>query len=416
MPPATAKISPTGVDPGPSAEPAQGDPLDRMMDRIGTKYAVDPATGKPVTKPKPDEPAKPAEPKEPVATEPKPGDDKLDDPAKADKADAKTEPTVTPDAKKEKVNPWKRGDEFKSLYEKSEAEVLRLKKLIPNEAELQQKQERFAQLEEQNKQLLEHIRYVDYQKHPEFVEKYEKPYQDAWGRLMRRLSGVGVAQEDGTRRAVEAADILKLSSLPADQVIEQAEAKFGKLGSFVAERVEDLKQLWENKMGALEKAKKDGSEFFQQQEQAFTAQQKELQEFLVQTWTKAVDEIKTHSRYGEYFNPIEGDDEWNAKLEDGTKKVAEALTGDPRDPSLTPEQRATIVKRHAAMRNRAAAFGVQNLKIQRLEAKLAEATEKLKQYETSTPKTEGSQPANGAPQPKDAWSSFDQRIEQYARR
>lgn len=414
MPPATAKISPTGVDPGP--EPAKSDPLDQMMERIASKHAVDPTTGKPATKPKADEPPKPSDPKEP-GTEQKAVDEKVDGAAKTDKsADKAGEPTPATDAKKEKVNPWKRGDEFKALYEKSEAEVLRLKKLIPNESELQQKQERFAQIEQQNQQLLEHIRYVDYQKHPEFQEKYEKPYQEAWGRLMRRLSGVGVAQEDGSRRAVEAADILKLSALPADQVIEQAEAKFGKLGSFVAERVEDLKQLWENKMTALEKAKKDGSEFFTKQEETFTAQQKELQDFLVQTWTKAVDEIKTHSKYGEYFNPIEGDDEWNAKLEDGTKKVAEALTGDPRDPSLTPEQRATIVKRHAAMRNRAAAFGVQNLKIQRLQAKLDEATEKLKQYEASVPKTDGSQPTNGTPTPGDAWGRFEQRLDQYARR
>lgn len=395
-----------------------------MMNRIGEKFAVADTLQPPKTRqpkpadPKPSEKVEEKKPEEAAKVETE-LEDELTELEKTDETKTETKPEVKADAKpegkKEKVNPWKRGDEFKALYEKSEAEVLRLKKLLPNESELTAQAEKFKQLEEQNKELLQHIRYTDYQKHPEFQEKYEQPYQDAWNRLMRRLAGVGVAEANGTKRAVQPADILKLSSLPADQAIEQAKEKFGDLGFYVAERVEELKQLWENKAEALEKAKKDGVDFFQKQQESAVTQQKEITDFLGQTWTKAVEDIKTHSKFGKYFNQVEGDDEYNASLEKAVKLVDKALTDDPRDPKLSPEDRATIVKRHAAMRNRAIAFSTMNLTIQRLEAQLAEANEKLKQFTSSVPKTDGSDPGATTNAPADPWSNFGNRLAQYAK-
>lgn len=430
MPAATPPDLSSGKDAGPGQTPLKG--LDAVMNRIQKEYAVPdtlspaktrqakPATTA-ITETKTTQPAKSDEP---VKTESKTeGNEKSDNQTVVDPAKGKTseankthvEPAST-DSKKEKINPWKEREEYKKLLEKSESEVLRLKKLIPNEQELTQRNQEYEQLKSQNKELLEHIRYLDYQKHPEFTDKYEKPYQEAWGRLMRRLNGVAVSELDGTKRPVDPADILKLSALPADQLLEQAEAKFGKLGTFVAERVEDLKQLWENKAVALEKAKKEGVDFFTKQQEAQMTQQKEITDFLASTWTKAVDEIRTHSKYGKYFNPVEGDDEFNAALEKGMAKADEALTGNPTDVKLTPEQRATIVKKHAALRHRAAAFGVLNLMVERLEAKLAEANKKLEQYQSSTPTTAGSQPQPNGIQQGDKWRSLQDRLAGYVKR
>jgi len=433
MPPAELKLTPSGTDPGPDNH--SGSPLDKMMDRIAREHAVDDtlqpakarrpkadkapvAPEKPAEAPKPDETkaesvddtGKPTEPK--TATE----DSKTatEDLTASDKPATDAKPT-DPKSPKEKVNPWKRGDEFKSLYEKSEAEVLRLKKLIPNEPDLKAKEERFKQLEDQNKQLLEHMRFVDFQQHPEYKEKYEKPYQDKWTEIWTEMNGVKVTDANGESRAIDSSDIISLGALPADQMIAKAKEKFGDLGLWVSERVRELRNLNTARVNAIEKAKKEGSDLISKQHETMTKQQEELNNHLRETWTKSVEEIKTHSKYGKYFNPVEGDDEFNARLEKGVKQTEESMAADPRDPNLTPEQRTEIVRKHAAQRNRASAFGVLNLTIERLEAKLAEATEKLKQFEASVPKTSGSSPESQTQAPADKWSALEQRLAGYAK-
>ncbi len=349
----------------------------------------------------------PKQPEPPKADDEPPKPDPIedvDDPTEAepdDKTATPTEPKAGDKAvpgEKKKVNPWKLAKQHEEAWKKAEAEKAELRKLVKDESQAKAESERLTKAEARAKELEDHLRFVDYQNHPEFKEKFQKPYDDQFNRLMKRLSGVGVSTPEGTKRAVDVKDILELGSLPADAVIEQAEAKFGKLGTWVAERVEDLKQLSEQRMEALDRAKKEGGEKAQREAQDFQIKQKQLTEELGSTWSKASKEIEEHSKYGTYFKQREGDEEFNTRLQKGTELVDKALSETPTDPSLTPQQREAIVKRHAAMRQRARAFGPMQLTIERLESKLAAASEKLKQYEASEPSISGQQPSvNGTP-------------------
>ena len=66
--------------------------------------------------------------------------------------------------------------------------------------------------------------------------------------------------------------------------------------------------------------------------------------------------------------------------------VDRAFASNPMDPNLSPEQRAKIVKSHAAMRHRAAGFGkVRHLLLkERSEHEITK--KKLAEYEASEPK------------------------------
>lgn len=346
--------------------------------------------------PKQPEPPKPAEAAKPEAVDEPGGEEQGKETVPVETKPGEAKPVAAPkDAKK--VSWGKLLDEHKAARLKAEGEAAELRKLIKDEATAKAEFERLTKAEARAKELEDHLRFVDYQNHPEFKEKYQKPYDDSFNRLMKRLAGVGVTESDGTKRAVSVKDILELGSLPADAVIEQAEAKFGKLGGWVAERIEDLKVKSEERMEALERAKKEGSEKAQREAQEFQTRQKEMNEFLSTTWKKASEEIETHSKYGQYFKAREGDEEYNSRLQKGTELVDKALSETPTDPSLTPQQREAIVKRHAAMRQRARAFGPMQLTIERLTAERDALKAKLSQYEASEPSIQGRESgANGS--------------------
>lgn len=422
-PSTTPTIQPSAPKPGPSAVPVGAMPTPPSVDSRPAdapakaddfpgfdKYAKSPEEGL-VHGKRGTEPEKPAEVKAPESPKPeeKPAEAARDEDSPIEELEdgdetAAKKPEEKPEPADEKTKDGKPslGKLYrteKSRADKLEQEVTKLKSLIKDPEAAKAEVERFAQIEKQNKELLEHIRLTDYAKHPEYAEKFEKPYNDAWMRLMKRISGVGVNTAEGGKRPVEPADILKLSSLPADQVIEQSEAMFGKLGNFVAERVEELKTLWENKAEALDRARKEGAEKITKAQQDHERQQSETMKFLKETFDKSVQEIEQHSKYGRYFKPVEGDEDHNTRLEKGTKFVDENWHKDPRDPNLSNEDRAKIVKAHAAIRNRARAFGVLNLAVKRQEAELSRLKAELAQYKQSTPPIDGQriEQTNGAP-------------------
>ncbi len=84
-----------------------------------------------------------------------------------------------------------------------------------------------------------------------------------------------------------------------------------------------------------------------------------------------------------------GDEEGNASLEKGYKIVDEAFAINPLDPKLTSEQRAAAVKKHAVVRNRAAAFGRLTLQVKSKDARIAELEAKLKELEDTIPDVNG---------------------------
>jgi hypothetical protein len=105
---------------------------------------------------------------------------------------------------------------------------------------------------------------------------------------------------------------------------------------------------------------------------------------------------------GPFFKPVEGDEHWNQRLAKGFELVDRAFAENPLDPNLTSEQRAAVVRRHAAVRNRAAAFGPLKYKVSQLETKVAELTKELEQFKGSTPTVGDRRAATGIGQPASA--------------
>lgn len=424
-PPSAPASSPSLPKPGPSvaavtmpAPPALDSAPKDAPSGVGDmfdKYAKPPEEGlthknntpKPADKPKEEAPK--AETAEPESGEsPAPRADK-------DKTETANPPEGEPATKGGKKNGWSYYNQEKEAHKKTQQDMAELRKLVVNETERKGEIDRLAKAESRAKELEDHLRFIDYQNHPEFHEKHQKPYDDAWNRVMRRLNGVRVPNPDGSARAVDVKDIMELGSLPADVIIEKAEEKFGKLGPWVAERVEEIKQLGEAKADALSKAKTDGLQKLKDDESRTQKQQKEIKDFANQMWEKAHKELSEHSKYSEYFKPKEGDDEHNEVLEKGAKFVEKAWMESPLEPGTTNEEREARVKRQAKMQKFVQGFGVQHLTINRQKAEIERLTAELAKFKSSEPKTEGQRPeSNGTPAGYDM-NSFEQALLQRAR-
>lgn len=308
-----------------------------------------------------------------------------------------TEETATEAAKtaatdpkaKVKVNPWKLVDEWKGKAATLESQLMETKKLIPDEVGRKTEVERLTKAEARAKELEDEIRYVNYEKSEEFLEKYDKPYAHAFKTAMSELGDLTISDASGTRKA-EPGDMLELvnaKSLGAAK--ELAIERFGDLADEAMAYRKDIKKLWDDRVHALDNARKVAADREQQMREQGISAHKELTKFVSENWEKAVEAVKTMPDEAEFFQMIEGDEERNTILEKGYKFADEALAVSPMDPRLKPEDRATIIKKVAAARNRISAYPVLKHLLKQERAEKHELMEKLKQYEASTPDTLG---------------------------
>ena len=289
--------------------------------------------------------------------------------------------------KKPKVNPWKLLDEYKSARKKLEQELADVRKLVPNEKERREEMDKLQKFEARAKELEEEIRYVNYQKSQEFQEKHQKPFQRALKSAMDELKEITITNEIGETRTVEPGDVLELVTMTMPKAREAAKNMFGDFADDVMAHRNTLKQLFDKQTSALEEARKNGEAREREQRELFERQSTEFQKFVSEAWKSANEEALQHEQYGKLFQPVEGDDEGNERLKKGYELVDKAFAESPSDPNLTTEQRIGVIKRHAAVRHRAAAFGRLRYQNDKLAKEVSDLKTKLKQYETSTPST-----------------------------
>lgn len=301
--------------------------------------------------------------------------------AKAELAKGPAEPT-----EKKKINPWKVIDEHKAARAKLEAENADLKKIVANPDVRKQEIERLAAIEKRNQELEETIKFVDYSKSKEFKEKFQEPYEKAWNRAMSELKELTVVDEEtGDERSMSPSDLLELVNLPLKKARDKAEELYGASANEVMAYRKEIRGIYEAQNTALEQAKKAGVEKSSQDQVQRQERMTSIQSEINKQWEDANKSFLGNEATAAYFKKVEGNEEVNTRLERGYKFVDETMAVNPMNPDLTPEQRADAVKRHAALRHRAAAFGRMRLEIETMRKEYDEAKAKLAQYEGSVP-------------------------------
>ncbi len=281
-----------------------------------------------------------------------------------------------------KTNPWTLVETYKAKTHKLESELaeLRSKATEPPKEVV----EKLSAIEKRNQELEQHMQFLDYSKSKDYVDKYQKPYEEAWTRAITGLKGLkvnfGVDEKTGQEmsRDLTPQDIAALANMDPSAARLEIKNRFPDDIAEVRGYIDKIRDLAEAQHKALEEQKTKGGEW-----QNHVGQQvRAMQEANSKLWKQYSDEsIAKH----EFLRPVEGDDERNSKLEKAAAFVTEALSARPNDPNLTEQQRADVIKRHVALRNRAIAYSVLMHENKALKAALAEKEQALKAYGDSAP-------------------------------
>lgn len=310
-------------------------------------------------------------------------------------------------AKPGKQSPWKLLDQYKERVLKAEARVMELEKGQVPEADRKGYEERLKAAETRAKELEDEIRYVNYSKSKEFVEQYQTPYEQAWQRATAELAEIPVTDPGtGEPRGATAQDLLSLVNMPLGQAREVAEQVFGKFANDIMAHRKEILGLFQKQQTALEDAKKNGAEREKQLTETQAAKLKESAETISKAWTKINEEYVANEKFGSWFKPKEGDEDWNTRLKKGFELVDRAFSENPRA-AKTEDERNAIIRRHVAVRNRAAAYGALFSYANKVAKELEAAKKELEAFKDTEPPTTGRE---AAPQANGSGSARDRMM------
>lgn len=321
--------------------------------------------------------------------------------------------------------------ELRTAYENLKAKVAKeyepaLKRLPELEAKLKElesrdetagsaTQERIAAIEKRNAELERHIKVVDYEKSTEFVDKFQKPEEEAWGNALRELKGLTMTitdpqtQEESTREITQA-DIAYLANLDPAVARKEINRLFPDDKEEVKRHVNQITYLAQKSQQAREKAKADA----ETHSKTVAEQQQQSQRARAKFWKESNESLA--QKYPEWFAPAENDQEGNALFERGTALAD--LAFNPAD--ITPERvellpkmfreqiqsgkpftQPQLVQLHAIVRAKASNHDRAIRQVSTLKARVAELETSLKEYEASGPDGvkagESRVPPNGIP-------------------
>ena len=361
------QVTPAVVDKGPQAPPPKGSARERMFQDLRKKTGVE-------------EPA--AEPPKPAAEveESAPTD------APVDVAPTAETPPVAGDKPKGKVSPWKLVDEHKAARLKAETELAELRKTMADPVKVKEIETKAEAAERRAKELEEEIKYVNYSKSQDFQEKYQKPYEAAWQRWMGELGELTVPDPaTGNERPIQPEDIFELMKLPLKDAKTKAMESYGDFADDVMSARKELRSMFEAQNKALQDAKQLGDARQSEMTKQSQEKQQALARQVTELWTKSNEMAQSDERFGKYFKPVEGDEEANARLKKGYEIADRAFSVNSLDPNMTPEQRQQAVQLHAAVRNRAAAFGKLVYQNEKQSALIAELKAELGKFKAAQP-------------------------------
>lgn len=307
---------------------------------------------------------------------PEPAEKPLTAPDKVVPAPDKTAPPAAPPEKK--PGPWQLKDKYEKLAKQYEREVVELKEKLARTGDSALTAEQNQKLDARVKELEEEIRYVNYQKHPEYVEKWEKPLQQAWATANRDLAEISITGTNGETRPATLEDMVTLVNMPIGQARATAEELFGPLANDVMVHRKSIRDLALAQQEALANAKKVATEREQQQ----TALRSQIREQTGKLWQQFEQEDAAKDPF---LQPVEGDEEWNGALNKSLDYVKKALATNTADPSLTSEQRGKAIRDQANITARAKVHPMLVLQIQRQMKEIEELKAKIGKYQQGEP-------------------------------
>lgn len=380
---------PTALD-----APKAGSAREQMRAATNKKYGLE-------------EPAKP-DTTRPGETTPRKEQETLAKPEATEEAEETTPPEETkppakPEAKPgEKKNPWKMYREEKERADKLERQISEAKPSALAEQERTEYLSRIEKLEARQKEAENELRFRAYEKSDEFISKYETPYNEAWKRHTAELNQVPITLEDGTTRAMQPGDILDLVNLSLPDARALAKQKWGDFADDAMSARKEIRTLFEARTKALDDAKANGETREKEFRERSQKWQSETTKFIGEKYKSYNDAALKDPNIGEFLNPVEGDTKRNELLTKGFAFVDKAYTRSPMDSKLTPAEREEVVRDHARVRNRAAAYGPMKYELGRLRAEVAALKKANGEFKESTPPTAGGTGQPSTPQPMKA--------------
>lgn len=290
-----------------------------------------------------------------------------------------------PGTKGKQASPWKLVETYKAKAKTLEAEVADLKSRIAPETDFKALQERLNKAESDLAEKEEFVRLHNYQQSEEYRDKYQKPYEAAWQKAAKTLSEISITDPGtGTERVATVNDMELLVNAPLGQARKLATEVFGDFANDAMAMREKILGLYEAQQEAIQTAKKTGAE--REKTQSLERQQSmaKLAKEVSDLWSKANQEVLADEKYGSFFKPREGDDEWNGWLAKATAYVDKAFA--TLRPTL-PEgmDKAEVIKMHAKIRQGAIAFGPLRRENARLQKQLNEWKSKYEAIAKSSP-------------------------------
>ena len=192
---------------------------------------------------------------------------------------------------------------------------------------------------------------------------------------------------------------VELVNLPLPEARKAAVEKFGDFADDVMAHRKEIRRLFDEQSAALEEAKTSGAKREAEKREQQTRQWGEMTTEIKTTWAKANEEAAADEKYGSYFKPVDGDEQGNQRLAKGFELADRAFSENPLAPGLDAEKRKAIVQRHAAVRNRCAAFGRLVYQNQQKADEIAALKKELAEYKDTEPPADGGSRAPAQPRP-----------------
>ena len=375
--------------PRPEAPPAPKTAMNRMRDKLEEFQRKAPAqpqtrTEKEVHEPKPETQLEPPKPDTEEQLEGMDDSDPAKEGAEPKATDATTDRPPTDPAKKEKVSPWRLVDQWKGRAAELEKQLAEFKTNGKSPDVAKTYEEKIQKYEARMKEMEDKLVLTDYRQSQAFKDTYEKPYFDAYSSARQRVASMKT--DVGEMATAETFDHI-MQQPDDDSAAAAIEELFGTgvKASTVTQLREKVLDLSRKATTHLKEQTEAGAAKLKEFQEQSEKVQSQIKEHITKTWDAANKALLEDPKIGDMFKQREGDPEWNQRLAKGFELTDRAFAENASDPNLTPEQRAGIVKRHAAVRNRAAAFGALRFEVSRLQQQLAAANKELSDYRGSEP-------------------------------